>query len=209
MEVPEKDLENLEIEIKNENLIIPEEGYENVKNITTDLNETRTKSDKNWSENKFSGSSEESIRDYERKLFEEYGGKKDKTTPTTKQETVPNKKQTTSQGNKDPNNQSGSNTAYAGAANASFDLKNRSPFQNDGYWIRKPSYMCNGRGKVAVKIMVDQGGTVTSATVSSSSNATACMLEQAVKYAKLSRFNYSKTAPKLQEGTIIYSFDPQ
>jgi hypothetical protein len=35
------------------------------------------------------------------------------------------------------------------------------------------------------------------------------MIEQAVKYAKMSRFNYSGTAPKMQDGTITYTFIAQ
>jgi hypothetical protein len=35
------------------------------------------------------------------------------------------------------------------------------------------------------------------------------MVEQALKYAKLSRFNFTDSAPKIQEGTIIYTFVSQ
>jgi hypothetical protein len=35
------------------------------------------------------------------------------------------------------------------------------------------------------------------------------MIEQAVKYAKISRFSFSANAPKSQEGSILYTFVAQ
>jgi hypothetical protein len=58
-------------------------------------------------------------------------------------------------------------------------------------------------------VKVDVGGRVTDATVKSASTTNSCILEQAKKYALISRFNPSSTAPKLQEGTITYTFISQ
>jgi hypothetical protein len=44
---------------------------------------------------------------------------------------------------------------------------------------------------------------------SKSKNASSCMIEQAEKYAKLSRFNYSGNAPAQVNGYIIYQFVSQ
>ncbi|MFY7667576.1 MAG: hypothetical protein ACOVQG_02465, partial [Crocinitomicaceae bacterium] len=68
-----------------------------------------------------------------------------------------------------------------------------------------------GSGTVHISISVSQSGYVSKATYdpSKSKNASSCMIEQAEKYAKISRFNYSGNAPAQVTGYIIYQFVSQ
>jgi len=89
-----------------------------------------------------------------------------------------------------------------------WSLSGRTAHQNNNWYVRNPGYTCGygSSGKVSVQIIVNQNGDVVSATASGSASANDCMIQQALKYAKLSRFNYSGSAPKTQTGTIIYTF---
>ncbi len=209
------------IEVTPENLLIQEEPLEelnqsvgDVKNISRDQNDSRQKSTDNWSENKAMSAKdvEQSVKDYERQLFAEAGGegkrrqlqeemeqrKKNQATPTN------NKSKTTTSDNSNQN-------AFKGNVMVDWSLPGRNPHLNNNWYVRNPGYTCGrgASGKVAISIFVNQNGDVENAAVSSSSNANACMLEQALKYAKMSRFSYSGSAPKSQQGTIIYTFVSQ
>lgn len=91
----------------------------------------------------------------------------------------------------------------------SFKLSNRTPLNNNDWYIRNPGYTCgNVDGVVVIQIKVGQNGRVESAKYDSgrSQNASACMIEKAEEYALKSRFNYSDQAPRNQSGYIQYTF---
>ncbi len=207
VEVPE------EIEIKPENVEIPEDfNPADVKNISRDKNDTREKSDDKWFQNKSLSQVEQSVKDYEKKLFEESGGEAQR--KKIQQEMEDRKKQNNTNNNKtkDNNATTGGNKSYSGDVMVDWVLSNRIPHQNNNWYVRNPGYTCGySSGRVTVQIKVNQNGDVVFANYDAarSSNATTCMVEQAVKYAKLSRFGYSGSAPKMQDGTITYTFISQ
>jgi len=205
-----------DIQLKAENIEMPGDfSSSDVKSIARDRNDDRERSSENWSSNKMSAADvERSVKDYERKLFEEAGGEEkrkklqqemdDRKKQQTTGPTNPNEKQSTA---------NGGNKAYSGDVMVEWSLSNRPPHQNNTWYVRNPGYTCGygASGKVTVSIKVNQNGDVTNATYEPtlSRNANYCMIEQAVKYAKMSRFTYSGAAPKLQDGTITYTFVAQ
>ncbi len=91
----------------------------------------------------------------------------------------------------------------AGDVLVSFNLKDRKAFS-----LPKPGYTCNRSGTVKLDIKVDNNGSVKSVVFNEagSQNADECMINQALTYAKKSRFNLSSTAPAPQSGTVTYKF---
>ncbi len=213
-DVSEVVIEEELLEITPENIeIFKSQSAEPAKNIARDQNDTRKRSEDNWSQNKSSGQVEQSVKDYEKKLFQEAGGEA-KRQSITKEMNDRNKQKTTSTTNskeKSTATQNGGGTAYSGNVMVDWSLAGRNPHQNNNWYVRNPGYTCGygSAGRVSVKIKVNQNGDVTEAVASASAGSNSCMIEQAIKYAKLSRFNYSGTAAKMQEGTIIYTFEAQ
>ena len=73
--------------------------------------------------------------------------------------------------------------------------------------LEVPAYRCEGGGDVEVEIAVNRSGEVVSAHVVSGGDA--CMREEALGAARVSRFNIDTSAPARQRGTITYIFIPQ
>jgi TonB family protein len=210
LDISKEDLKDYEVTVKAENILVPDDyNSGDVKNISRDINDQREKSNENWSENKPSSGSEESIKDFEKQLFEEMGGNKPRYQSSSNSKTSDNTNSNKS--NTKENASSGSDKVYSGSVMVDWSLTNRNPHQNNNWYVRNPGYTCGygSSGKVVVKIYVNQNGDVSNAEVTSSTGANSCMLEQALKYAKKSRFNYSSSAPKSQEGTIVYTFVSQ
>jgi outer membrane biosynthesis protein TonB len=206
IEIPEEN-----IELKPENLEIPADfSAADIKNMGRDQNDKREKSKDKWSENQSTDDVEKSVKDFEKKLFSDASGvaeRKRIEEEMNKRKNDP--KNTKTNPDKTKTNTNGGNKAYSGDVMVEWNL--RSPHQNNNWYVRNPGYTCGygSSGKVLVQIKVNQNGDVLSAVVGSSSSANACMLEQAVKYAKMSRFIYSSSAPKIQEGSITYTFIAQ
>lgn len=74
-----------------------------------------------------------------------------------------------------------------------------------------PIYKCQGAGKVTLSIEVDRNGLVLSAKILAGESSTKdpCLLETAVNYAMVSRFNRSPDAPARQSGTLTFHFVAQ
>ncbi len=206
VEIPEDD-----IRLRPENILVPAEFSGDVKNMARDANDSRERSNEEYSANK---SSEEVRAEYEaleQKMYEEAGGQKTRDQireEMEKRNLVP--PPTNDGANKAANN--GSDNAYGGKVLADWELKSREPHQKNEYYIRKPGYLCeNGSsGSVMVLIQVNQAGYVTSATVdaSQSGGANSCMIRYALESAKKSRFSYSGSASQAQSGWINYTFVP-
>ncbi len=214
VEIPEE-----EIELKPENIVLtpPPPTSGEVKNLSRDVNDKREKSFTDYDEDKSQSKSQsldEDVKSFEKKLFEEAGGYKQR--EKIKQE-LADRKQTDqtnkSKGKQDPQNVSGGDKQYAGSVMVDWSLNDRSPHQNKNWYVRNPGYKCGygSSGRVMIRIRVNQDGKVVSATydAASSSGANACMIQEAKEYAKISRFNYSGAAPSSQEGYILYTFVPQ
>ena len=211
---PEVRIEKDQLEISPEDVMIEQNNsMDNLKNIARDRNDTRERSQENCDQNKSDKNVEQSVKDYEKKLFEEAGGAAKR--QAISDEMVKRKRELTNTGNstnkKDATQKTGGSTAYLGNVMVDWSLKGRSPHQNDNYWVRNPGYTCGygSAGTITVHIKVNQNGDVISAVPTASSGSNQCMIEQAVAYAKKSRFNYSSSASTQQEGVITYKFISQ
>lgn len=208
-EGPQLDQEEFVLEPENIE-VNPEEFVGDVTNVSRDVNDDRERSYENFSSNKSAKSVEESVKDYEKRLFEEAGGAQER---KRIQEEMEEQRKTESKPSKSDNKKiakQGGDKAADGDVMVEWELAGRSPHQDDNYYVRNPGYTCGrGSGVVAVTIRVNQNGDVTSAVVKSTSGANQCMIEQSLKYAKISRFKYSGSAPSSQEGLIIYRFVSQ
>ena len=194
------------ISITTEELLITKENLQveqDSKNISKDQNDLREQSINNWQENK-SDEINQSIKDYEKSLHQDNVSKNDNIVKENKD------------GNNDLNPQvSNTNnnvkTAYGGNVMVSWSLTERTAYLNNNWYVRNPGYTCDqdSYGKITIQIKVDQNGSVIYASVLEKGDASQCMINQAIKYAKLSRFNYSITATPNQIGTITYTFISQ
>jgi outer membrane biosynthesis protein TonB len=212
------------VEITKDELLITPENTEfsqelaagKVSNTARDMNDTRTRSEENWSASKSMGDVEKSVKEEERRMFEETGGEaKRKAIKESDEERKRNHKEPSAiepKAKGEGNAQTGPN-AFKGNVMVDWSLSNRRPYQNNEWWVQNPGYTCGygASGKVCVQIKVGQDGKVISAIqdVAASSGFTSCMVEQALKYAKKSRFDYSSAAVSVQTGKIIYTFVSQ
>ena len=207
-----------EIELTPENIeIVPQFEAGKVTNTARDANDTRERSDENWSSSKSFSDVEQSIKDEEKKMFEETGGEaKRKVIKEQDEERKKNQSQSKNDKSSAPKSNngatSGTNNAVKGNVMVEWTLSGRSPHQNNEWNVRNPGYTCghSSSGRVVVIIKVGQDGKVVSAIpdAAGSSSSNPCMIEQAVKYAKLSRFDYSPSEVS-QTGKIYYTFISQ
>jgi TonB family protein len=215
--IPFNDEPLLELQ-KEELLLTPEQiqiqqdlNSGDLKNISRDQNDSRERSSENWQENKSAKEIEQSIKEYEKSLYQDNGGELERAKILKESEQRKNdlKKQVPLK----PENKesSGAKTVYAGNVMVSWSLSQRTAHLNNNWYVRNPGYTCGqgSSGKITVQIKVNQNGSVIDAIVLSSGGASDCMTQQAIKYAKLSRFNYSSTASTSQVGTITYTFVSQ
>ena len=193
-----------ELLITKENLQLNQDfNYNDSKNISKDQNDLREQSINNWQENK-SDEINQSIKDYEKSLHQDNVSKNDNIVKENKD------------GDNDLNpqvlnNNNNVKTVYGGNVMVSWSLTERTAYLNNNWYVRNPGYTCDqdSYGKITIQIKVDQNGSVIYASVLEKGDASQCMINQAIKYAKLSRFNYSITATPNQIGTITYTFISQ
>lgn len=204
-----------QIELKPENIEIPSQSGE-VKNLVTDANDQRKKSTKEYYESdEFARNPEEAIKKLEEQYRQEAGG--DQKRAEIKEATDQAKKKLDQKknnaGKQSTSNQKGGDTQFSGNTMVKFSLSNRTAFENNKWYIRNPGYTCGqgASGTATVRITVDKGGRVIDAILAPelSNTNNPCILEQAKKYALMSRFNPSSNAPDRQFGTIIYTFEAQ
>jgi hypothetical protein len=189
-----------ELLITKENLQVEQDS----KNISKDQNDLREQSINDWQENK-SDEINQSIIDYEKSLHQDNVSKNNNIVKENED------------GNNNDLNPQALNTnnnvkpAYGGNVMVSWSLTERTAHLNNNWYVRNPGYTCDqdSYGKITIQIKVDQNGSVIYASVLEKGDASQCMINQAIKYAKLSRFNYSITATPNQIGTITYTFISQ
>lgn len=158
-------------------------------------------------------SSEESIFDFEKKQFDLTGGaaereKIQKEMDKRKKEREEKKRQQQKVEGGNGGNV-GTNSGTSGKNLAEWNVNGRKPLQNNPDYIKVPGYMC-GRSiteKIVVKVKVNSNGDVYWAQSLAPDGANPCCVEQALSYAKKSRFEYSEKP--IEEGTITYYFKPQ
>ena len=186
-----------ELLITKENLQVEQD----LKNISKDQNDLREQSINNWQENK-SDKIIQSIKDYEKSLHQDNVSKNDNIVKENKVDNNDLNPQVL-------NNNNNVKTVYGGNVMVSWSLTERTAYLNNNWYVRNPGYTCDqdSYGKITIQIKVDQNGSVIYASVLEKGDASQCMINQAIKYAKLSRFNYSPTPNQI--GTITYTFISQ
>ena len=193
-----------ELLITKENLQLNQDfNYNDSKNISKDQNDLREQSINNWQENK-SDKIIQSIKDYEKSLHQDNVSKNDNIVKENEDDNNDLNPQVL-------NNNNNVKTVYGGNVMVSWSLTERTAYLNNNWYVRNPGYTCDqdSYGKITIQIKVDQNGSVIYASVLEKGDASQCMINQAIKYAKLSRFNYSITATPNQIGTITYTFISQ
>lgn len=185
-----------------------------LRSIARDANDTRPSSYEQWSAQTgatSSGDPEQSARDFEAQVFSETGGaaarerivqESNKRLQQLRQQGQ-TAQSTASSGSAQPNQ-------YAGAVMVDFSVQKRGAFEGNTWYVRNPGYTCgfNAAGLVYLQIDVNAAGKVSAATYipAKSKNASACMIEQAIKYAKMSRFTSGEGSAS---GWITYRFEAQ
>ncbi|MBN9292508.1 MAG: hypothetical protein J0G96_00860 [Flavobacteriia bacterium] len=156
---------------------------------------------------------EEEVRDFERQLFENASGNSERMEIQKQREELKKKKEKFEREQQERLTKSGSQepvtSSKKGKTMVSYYLPNRRPHNNDINNVKNPGYTCEqgASGEIVIKIKVNSTGQVISATPASSySELNPCLVEQAVKYAKMSRFDASSQSG--QDGTITYIFMP-
>lgn len=207
VEIPDE-----EVELQPENIMVPQGFQSEVKNVTRDVNDEREKSYEHY-ETKSLADIEAEYKALEKEMYSESGGS------VTREEIMKEMERRHEQEsvqNTDKNERPanvGGDKVYAGNVMVDWSLKNRTPHQNNNWYVRNPGYTCGygATGYVTVSIQVNQNGDVIAANYdqANSGGANPCMIDQAVKYAKMSRFSYSGAAPKTQTGRITYTFIAQ
>lgn len=164
-----------------------------------------------YSEQRYDSRTEKSIQEQvEKELREfeanEFNKLKDKRAGENKINT-----QTETKNNENKNASNGeekksSSGTLGGGVTAMYELKQRRDEK-----LAIPAYICKGAGKVKVNIIVDREGLVVEAVIDKkgSSYKESCIGENALAYAKRSRFSVSTVAPVQQEGWILYTFIAQ
>lgn len=97
------------------------------------------------------------------------------------------------------------NMIYSGKSNIHYFLENRYHIS-----LRNPVYLARGGGKITIDISVDRNGKVISAVPRNSSTSADPLLPEYAQNAALRTvFNTDQSAPKVQKGTITYTFVAQ
>lgn len=185
-----------------------------LRSIARDANDTRPASETDWSTQvagQGQATPEQSARDFEAQVFAETGGAATRAQiKQQSQERIQQLKQagrtqvsTSNAGNTSPNQ-------YAGAVMVDFSVSGRTAYEQNTWYVRNPGYTCgfNAAGTVYIQVSVNAAGRVASAQyiATKSANASPCMIEQALKYAKMSRFS---DGGAVAEGYIKYRFEAQ
>ncbi len=184
-----------------------------LRSLARDANDTRPSSYENWSAQTggaSQGTPEQTAHDYEAEVFAQTGGaaarqrivqESNKRIQELKQQGQSTDSKTT--GPAQPNQ-------FAGAVMVDFSVNKRSAFEGNTWHVRNPGYTCgfNSSGLVYLQIEVNTAGRVAEVQyiAAKSKNASACMVEQALKYAKLSRFSPGEGTAA---GWISYRFEAQ
>lgn len=156
---------------------------------------------------------EQSIYDFEKELYAKTGGaaerEKIQKEMEQRQKEREEKKKQQQKVNGGQGGNVGTNAGTQGKTLAEWNMNGRKPHQNNPDYIKIPGYMC-GKGvneKIVVQIRVNSNGDVYDAKSLAPDGANPCCIEQALKYAKKSRFDYSDKP--VDVGTITYYFKAQ
>jgi hypothetical protein len=103
--------------------------------------------------------------------------------------------------------QQSSEFKYEGNVMVQWKMDGRTPHNNNNWHIRNPGYMCgfDEDGLLYLDVTINDMGDVIEVKINKekSVNQNSCIVEQGIKYAKMSKFSASN---KKQKGYIIYKF---
>ncbi|MCR9172595.1 MAG: hypothetical protein NXI10_08895 [bacterium] len=200
------------LEITPDEIDVPEDFDYNaeVKNLAQSKNDDREASYDDYGPPKSSNQIAQDIKALEAQMQQEAGGSAER---AKLQRLIDQRKEEQKQAKESENNTtpstSGSDKKYAGYTMVEWDLDDRKAHNNNREAIRNPGYTCGDRanGVVVVDVKTNYNGNVISAKYNAarSTGATSCMIERAIQYAKMSRFEYSNKANE-QTGYIKYTF---
>ena len=161
-----------------------------IRNIATDASRAQLKDDR--------GTDAEQLYKDAAKLAQDLkNGQKDAIEENAVEETVEMQHQ------KKPADQN--QKEYSGPSVLSYTLDGRKASH-----LPIPAYRCYGAGDVTVIITVNNAGQVVRAKVMEEVSSTDnCLINYAIRAARLSRFSASPTAPANQTGEIVYRFIAQ
>lgn len=214
--------------VKEEELLLTAENIEippqfeagKVLNDVRDMNDKRERSEdrsqqssnEDYKSHKSMEDVDKSVKDYERQMFEEAGGEAKRKAIKEADEKRKKDQKSTSSDKPDKAN-SDNPPPPKGNVMVDYELDNRSPFQNNKWYVQNPGYKCGhgAAGRIVVSIKVGKDGRVISAVFDAAGSTTnnSCMVSEAITYAKKSRFDYSGSAPESQSGKIYYTFVSQ
>lgn len=191
-----------------------DKGSDDEDDPSTTSNKTPSNSSDNSSSKSKNNNPEQSIYDFEKEQFKNAGGAAER---ERIQKEMEQRKRDREAKNKQKQGQTGGNGGVAGTKGSSnegetmvsWDLDGRNAHQKNDWYVRNPGYTC-GKGinaKVVIKVRVNSNGDVITVTSQAPPGTNECCIEQAKKYAKMSRFEFSDK--QWQEGTITYNFKSQ
>lgn len=208
--ISQQETQEVEVEIEEEpelvedKMIDPLPEGEAPKSLSSDVNDTREKTDVNYSQH--SESVEESVKAREKAYFEQAKLDRERVKHQLGEESVYKKVE---KPDLDENNGS-SGKAFSGRTMADFDLKSPRRYSRTG-GLKIPGYTGLKGGVIVVKVEVDEIGYVQKAEIEASRTTITDVTAQqnALRYARKERFKRNEDAPKRQHGYFIYTFVSQ
>lgn len=205
--------EEEQIELKPEN-VSADDGYlQDVLNMANNVSDSREASYEKYYENQTPEQVAAEIKALEKEMEKDAGGSKDREKIQSMIDARKKKQEDLKNNPKDDHSPTeGGDVKTAKATMVSFDLGGRDAYQNNKWYVRNPGYKCDvtSRVTVVIDIKVDNAGSVVSAVLNSgkTSGASSCEVNTALKYAKMSKFEY-KSGSGAQSGWISYIFMPK
>lgn len=209
------DMRDQELELTPENVEVSDAYAQDILNMVNNVSDGRETSTDEYFENQTPLEASKSIAELEQQMKYDAGGAQERERlsgliadrKAHQQELLENKANEPT-----PTANQGGNKKYAGQTMVNFELNGRDAYQNNKWFVQNPGYKCNNssRVKVIIDIKVGNDGYVTSAVYNSSksSGASNCEIGQALKYARISRFEYKGSGGD-QPGWISYTFMPK
>lgn len=207
IDTEEKKKELEEEQLSNEEIAKQQNVEDEIKNFRRNLKDTRKKSRENYSEQSLDEEVMNEIRNLENQEIQKRreAGKVFDPSKYVEDETTSNEKDIKEDF---PSKEDEAENTYSGNVTANCELLGR---DNGCNGVKVPSYRCKKGGEIHVNIKVNQKGRVTSAEIdkANSTSTDGCLINESIRYAKLSRFKQDFSAPISQEGKIIYNFVSQ
>jgi len=201
-----------EFQLKAKNIEMPQNFDEEVLNMANNASDGRETSSDQFFENSSPSEIAEDIKALEQQMMQEAGGSEERAELQAMIDARKRQKEKMDQeiSKNDPTATQSGAVKTAHKTMVDFDLGGRDAYQKNKWYVRNPGYKCDNAYKVTVHIdvQVNSSGTVVSAiyNANKSSGASSCEINTAVKYAKMSRFEYQASGGNT--GWIQYIFMP-